>query len=79
MGEAGQTLPLIAVLMVTLIAFLGLVIDVGNAYRVQDALQASSDAAAAAGAGQLTLQYPPSTANAVTQAKAFSSATGGKT
>ena len=33
-------------------------IDVGNVYRVQQALQASTDAAAAAGAGQLTLQYP---------------------
>ena len=64
--------------MLIVVAFAGLVIDVGNVYRVQQALQASTDAAAAAGAGQLTLQYPPSTANAIAQAKNFSSANGGK-
>src|SRR4029077_5440782 len=77
-SEAGQTLPLVAVFMLIVIAFAGLVIDGGNVYRVQQALQASTDAAAAAGAGQLTLQYPPSTANAISQAKAFGSSTGGK-
>jgi Flp pilus assembly protein TadG len=77
-NERGQTLPLIAVFMLIVIAFAGLVIDVGNVYRVQQALQASTDAAAAAGAGQLTVTYPPNTANAVNQAKAFGSATGGK-
>ena len=77
-SEAGQVLPLIAVFMLVVVAFAGLVIDVGNVYRVQQALQASTDAAAAAGAGQLTLQYPPNTANAITQAKNFSSATGGR-
>ena len=71
-------LPLLAVFMLIVVAFAGLVIDVGNVYRVQQALQASTDAAAAAGAGQLTLQYPPSTANAIAQAKNFSSASGGK-
>ena len=71
-------LPLIAVFMLVLIAFAGFVIDVGNVYRVQQALQASTDAAAAAGAGQLTLQYPANTANAIAQAKNFSSATGGR-
>ena len=71
-------LPLIAVFMLVVIAFAGLVIDVGNVYRVQQALQASTDAAAAAGAGQLTLQYPANTANAISQAKNFSSATGGR-
>ena len=77
-AERGQVLPLIAVFMLVVIAFAGLVIDVGNVYRVQQALQASTDAAAAAGAGQLTLQYPPNTANAIAQAKNFSSATGGR-
>ena len=77
-SESGQVLPLIAVFMLVVIAFAGLVIDVGNVYRVQQALQASTDAAAAAGAGQLTLQYPPSTANAIAQAKNFSSSTGGR-
>ena len=67
--ERGQTLPLIAVMMLTLLCFLGLVIDVGNAYRVRDALQASADAAAAAGAGTLTMTYPASSANAVSAAK----------
>lgn len=77
-AERGQVLPLIAVFMLVVIAFAGLVIDVGNVYRVQQALQASTDAAAAAGAGQLTLQYPPNTANAINQAKNFSSSTGGR-
>ena len=72
-------LPLIAVFMLIVVAFAGLVIDVGNVYRVQQALQASTDAAAAAGAGQLTLQYPPSTANAIAQAKNFSSAKAART
>lgn len=77
-SEAGQTLPLVAVFMLIVIAFAGLVIDVGNVYRVQQALQASTDAAAAAGAGQLTLQYPPNTAAAINQAKNFSSGTAGR-
>ena len=76
--ERGQTLPLIAVMMLTLLCFLGLVIDVGNAYRVRDALQASADAAAAAGAGTLTMSYPASSANAVSAAKGYTSAIGGK-
>ncbi len=75
--ELGQTLPLVAVMMLTLLCFLGLVIDVGNAYRVRDALQASADAAAAAGAGTLTMTYPASTSNAVSTAKKYTSATGG--
>ena len=76
--ERGQTLPLIAVMMLSLLCFLGLVIDLGNAYRVKDALQASADAAAAAGAGTLTMTYPASTANAINAAKTYTSATGGK-
>ena len=38
---------LMAVFMLVALAFAGLVIDVGNVYRVQHALQASTDAAAA--------------------------------
>jgi Flp pilus assembly protein TadG len=76
--EGGQTLPLIAVFIVMLIVFAGMVIDLGNAYRVQQALQASTDAAAAAGAGQLTMTYPPDTTTATKQALAFDSSTGGK-
>jgi Flp pilus assembly protein TadG len=63
--------------MVVLLAFAGLVIDLGNAYRVQQALQASTDASAAAGAGQLTLAYPPNTANAISRAQYYGSETGG--
>jgi Flp pilus assembly protein TadG len=53
-SAAGQTLPLVVVFMFSILVFAGLVIDFGNAYRVQKALQASADASAAAGAGQLT-------------------------
>ena len=64
--------------MVTLLIFCGCVIDFGNAYRVQKALQASTDAAAIAGAGQLTLSYPANAANAIATAKAYGASTGGK-
>ena len=58
-ATSGQTLPLVVVFMFTMLIFAGLVIDLGNAYRVQQALQASTDASAAAGAGQLTMAFPP--------------------
>src|SRR5215475_7156124 len=77
-SERAQVIPLVVVFMVTLLVFCGLVIDLGNAYRVQQALQASTDAAAAAGAGQLTMSYPANAANATAQANLFGSATGGK-
>ena len=38
-SEAGQVLPLIAVFMLVVVAFAGMVIDIGNVYRVQQALQ----------------------------------------
>jgi Flp pilus assembly protein TadG len=76
-GQSGQALPLIVVFMVVLLAFAGLVIDLGNAYRVQQALQASTDASAAAGAGQLTLAYPPNTGNAIARAQYYGSEPGG--
>jgi Flp pilus assembly protein TadG len=77
-SERGQVIPLVVVFMVTLLVFCGLVIDLGNAYRVQQALQASTDAAAAAGAGQLTMSYPANSTNAINQANQFGSTTGGK-
>ncbi len=77
-SQRGQTLPLIATMMLLLLVFAGLVVDVGNAYRVKDALQASADAAAAAGAGTLTATYPANSPNAIAAAKTFTSATGGK-
>jgi hypothetical protein len=39
---SGQTLPLVVVFMFSILVFAGLVIDFGNAYRVQKALQASA-------------------------------------
>jgi hypothetical protein len=76
-SAAGQTLPLVVVFMFSILVFAGLVIDFGNAYRVQKALQASADASAAAGAGQLTLSYPPITANAQAAATKYGSQSGG--
>jgi Putative Flp pilus-assembly TadE/G-like/von Willebrand factor type A domain len=77
-STAGQTLPLVVVFMFTILVFAGLVIDFGNAYRVQKALQASADASAAAGAGQLTLTYPPVAATATSQAQKYGSQPGGE-
>ena len=71
--EAGQALPLVAVFIVVLMVTAGAVIDLGNAYRVHQQLQASADAAAAAGAGNL-----PDTSAALAAATAFSSADDGK-
>ena len=72
-NEGGQTLPLIVVFVLSLMIVCGMVIDIGNAYRVHQQLQASADAAAAAGAGNL-----PSTTAAINAANAFSSGTGGR-
>src|SRR6185437_4756038 len=77
-SQLGQTLPLVVVFMFTLLIFAGLVIDLGNAYRVQRALQASADAAAAGGAGELTLNYPANVGNATTAAVRYVSQPGGK-
>jgi Flp pilus assembly protein TadG len=71
--ESGQTLPLIALFMVIMLGICGMVIDLGNAYRVHQQLQATADAAAAAGADQL-----PSTSGALTAASSYSAAAGGK-
>ncbi len=71
--QAGQALPLVAVFIVVLMAMAGAVVDIGNAYRVHQQLQASADAAAAAGADNL-----PDTSAALSAAAAFSSADDGK-
>ena len=76
--ESGQTLPLIALFMVILLVMLGAVIDLGNAYRAQQQLQASADAAATAGAGQLSMSFPPVTGTAISTAQAYGSEPGGK-
>src|SRR6187200_1251470 len=39
-GIAGQTLPLVVIFMMSLLLAAGLTIDVGNAYRVKQSLQA---------------------------------------
>jgi Flp pilus assembly protein TadG len=72
-GPSGQTLPLIVVFMLTLLLMCGAVIDIGNAYRVKQALQASADAAVAAGAGNL-----PNTAAANSAAHNLSAESTGK-
>jgi Flp pilus assembly protein TadG len=41
--------------MMSLLLVAGFTIDIGNAYRVKQSLQASADAASAAGAGNLTV------------------------
>jgi hypothetical protein len=78
LAQAGQTLPLVVVFMFTILIFAGLTIDLGNAYRVQQALQASADAAAAGGAGELTMSYPPIAANATSEAQRYGSEPGGE-
>jgi Putative Flp pilus-assembly TadE/G-like/von Willebrand factor type A domain len=77
-SQLGQTLPLVVVFMFTLLIFAGLVIDLGNAYRVQRALQASADAAAAGGAGELTMAYPPNVGDATAAAVRYGSQPGGE-
>jgi putative Flp pilus-assembly TadE/G-like protein len=77
-SQLGQTLPLVVVFMFTMLIFAGLVIDLGNAYRVQRALQASADAAAAGGAGELTLNYPANVGNATAAAVRYGSQSGGE-
>lgn len=77
-SQLGQTLPLVVVFMFTMLIFAGLVIDLGNAYRVQRALQASADAAAAGGAGELTMGYPPNVGDATAAAVRYGSQAGGE-
>ena len=72
-GALGQTLPLVVIFMMSLLLAAGLTIDVGNAYRVKQSLQASADAASAAGAGNL-----PSPGAAIAAANSFGSEPGGK-
>ena len=71
--ELGQTLPLVIVFLVVLLLMCGAVVDIGNAYRAQDALQASADAAATAAADNL-----PDTNAADSAGHNFSSEAGGK-
>ena len=71
--ESGQALVLVAITMVVLIGFVGLAIDVGNAYLTQRELQKAADAAALAGA----LELPNATAAAAV-AQDYGAQSGGK-
>lgn len=70
--DSGQTLPFFALMLTVLLGMAALVLDVGRAYYSNGLLQASTDAAALAGAGAL----PNSTASTV--ATSFSSVSGNK-
>ena len=52
-GQAGQTLPLICLFTMTLLGFVGLVIDVGSTYLQRQEIQNVADAAALAGAATI--------------------------
>ena len=52
-GQAGQTLPLICLFMVTLLGVAGAVIDLGNAYLQRQEIQRAADASALAGAAAI--------------------------
>ena len=71
--EAGQTLPIVVGFMVCLLLMCGAVIDLGNAYRVRQALRASTDAAATAAADNL-----PDPTAAAAAAHAYGSESSGK-
>ena len=75
-GEEGQTLPWMALLLVLLIGMGGLSTDLGHAFYCKRELQASTDAAALAGAYAMSLSTATST-SVQTAVSNFSSATGG--
>jgi Flp pilus assembly protein TadG len=52
-GQAGQTLPLICLFTMTLLGFVGMVIDVGSTYVQRQEIQNAADAAALAGASAI--------------------------
>src|SRR6478736_1151605 len=69
--ERGQVIVFVVIAFVVLTAMVGVVIDVGYAYRTQRNLQATADAAALAGAQQLP--DPVSATSVATQYGASSS------
>jgi Flp pilus assembly protein TadG len=72
--KRGATVVVFALAIVPIIGLMGFSIDIGNALRVQKALQASTDAAALAGA----LDISNNTGNPSGTATAYSAASGGK-
>ena len=71
-GQAGLVDVFFVLFLTAMVGFMGLVVDFGRAYQVQQALQASTDAAALAGG------YNIATSTAVATAKNYSSLTGDK-
>jgi len=74
--EEGQTLPWMALLLVLLIGMGGLTTDLGHAFYCKRELQASTDAAALAGAYAMSLSSA-TTSSVQTAVSNMSSATGG--
>lgn len=73
--ERGQTLVVVAVMIVLLVAFLGLVIDGGNVYAQRRQMQNAADAAALAGARALAMGKTDG--EAVAAGKQYAAANGG--
>jgi hypothetical protein len=74
--ERGQTLPIVALLMTSLLGMAGLVTDVGHAYVVRGTLQNAANASALAAAGYVYTSSSQSV-NAISVAKQYSAAPGG--
>ncbi len=70
----GATAVIVALAAIPMVGLMGFAIDVGNALRVEHALQASTDAAALAGAKDITLGLATPAATATT----YSAVSGGK-
>lgn len=75
-AEEGQVLPWMAMLMVLFLAMGGLTLDLGHAYVCYRELQASTDAAALAGAYAMA-QKGATTSSVIAAVDAYSSQTGG--
>ncbi len=71
--ERGQVIVFVVIAFVVLVGMIGIVIDIGYAYKTQRDLQAAADAAALAGAQQL----PDSTAAKTTATQYGASSAGG--
>jgi hypothetical protein len=72
-GERGQVLPMVAFMMLAMLGVAALTVDVGRVFIAYHQLQASTDAAALAGAQGL-----PTSATAIAQASTYSSVSGDK-
>jgi hypothetical protein len=75
--QTGQTLPFVALLMLSMLGVSGLVIDVGHAYVTRSQLQNSANAAALAAAGYVYTSQSASV-NTTTEADQYSAGSGGK-